>query len=133
MVFVLDVHHKPLMPCPEKRARQLLERRRAVIDQMALFTIRLKDRAAENSLFQPLGVKFDHGRKTTGVAIVLTGDQGPRALFLGEIVHKVGIKAKLDPSPLRDSDGGSGTRGSAPREVRGHVHGSRSRAGQWLF
>ena len=96
MVFVLDRHKKPLMPCTEKRARQLLERGRAVIDKMAPFTIRLKDRAAEESLFQPLRVKFDPGSKTTGVAIVLTGAKGEKILFFGEIVHKVGVKAKLD-------------------------------------
>jgi hypothetical protein len=28
-VYVLDKHHKPLMPCSEKRARLLLNRRRA--------------------------------------------------------------------------------------------------------
>jgi len=83
------------MPCSEKRARQLLERGRAVIHQMAPFTIRLKDRVAEASCFQPLRVKFDPGSKTTGVAIVLEGTNGFKAIFLGEIVHKVGIKAKL--------------------------------------
>ena len=35
MVFVLDKHKKPLMPCSEKRARQLLERKRAVIHRRA--------------------------------------------------------------------------------------------------
>ena len=44
MVFVLDHHKKPLMPCTEKRARKLLEHGRAVIHKMAPFTIRLKDR-----------------------------------------------------------------------------------------
>ena len=42
MVFVLDKHQKPLMPCTEKRARLLLERGRAVIHTRAPFTIRLK-------------------------------------------------------------------------------------------
>ncbi len=96
MVFVLDRQKKPLMPCSEKRARQLLERGRAVIHQMAPFTIRLKDRAAAESAFQPLRVKFDPGSKTTGVAILLEGAKGPKVLFFGEIVHKAGIKAKLD-------------------------------------
>jgi hypothetical protein len=38
-VFVLDTHHKPLMPCSEKRARLLLARGRARIHKMAPFTI----------------------------------------------------------------------------------------------
>ncbi|WP_053961156.1 RRXRR domain-containing protein [Sulfobacillus thermosulfidooxidans] len=36
MVFVLDKHQKPLMPCSEKRARLLLERGRARIHKMYL-------------------------------------------------------------------------------------------------
>ncbi len=96
MVFVIDRHQKPLMPCREKRARQLLERRRAVVHKMAPFTIRLKDRMVDESVMQPLRAKFDPGSKTTGVAIILDGGQGPKVILLGEIVHKTGIKAKLD-------------------------------------
>ncbi|POB12223.1 RNA-guided endonuclease IscB [Sulfobacillus sp. hq2] len=96
MVVVLDQHQKPLMPCTEKRARQLLDRGRAVVHRMAPFTIRLKDRTAEESRFQPLRVKFDPGSKTTGVAILLEGAQGPKVIFFGKLVHKASIKAKLD-------------------------------------
>jgi 5-methylcytosine-specific restriction endonuclease McrA len=96
MVFVVDKHKKPLMPCTEKRARQLLERGRAVIHQIAPFTIRLKDRTANVSRFQPLRAKFDPGSKTTGIAMVLEGAKGVKVIFFGEIVHKAGIKAKLD-------------------------------------
>lgn len=84
------------MPCSEKRARLLLERRRAVIHRMAPFTIRLKDWVAAESVFQPLRVKFDPGSKTTGVAIILGGAKGSKVIILGEIVHKAGIKARLD-------------------------------------
>ena len=96
MVFVLDKHKKPLMPCTEKRARLLLERQRAVVHKMAPFTIRLKDRRAEDSIFQPLRLKLDPGSKTTGSAMLLDGAQGAKAIFLGEIVHKMGIKSRLD-------------------------------------
>ncbi len=96
MVFVLDRHKKPLMPCTEKRARQLLERGRAVVHKMAPFTIRLKGRAAEAPVFQSLRIKFDPGSKTTGMAMILDGATGPKVLFFGEIIHKVGIKTRLD-------------------------------------
>ena len=96
MVFVLDKHKKPLMPCSEKRARQLLERGRAVVHKIAPFSIRLKDRTVDTSTFQPLRAKFDPGSKTTGEAIILDGSQGPKVLFLGEIVHKSFIKERLD-------------------------------------
>ena len=95
MVFVLDKHQKPLMPCSEKRARLLLERRRAVIHQMAPFTIRLKDRRVEDSVLQDLRLKLDPGSKTTGAALILEGTSGFKVIFLGEIVHKPGIKIRL--------------------------------------
>ncbi len=60
-VFVLDKHQKPLMPCSEKRARLLLNRRRARVHSMATFVIRLVDRTVENSDFQPIRCKIDPG------------------------------------------------------------------------
>ncbi len=96
MVFVLDKHQKPLMPCSEKRARLLLERGRARVVHLAPFTIRLVDRLQEHSALQDLRVKLDPGSKTTGVAITLDGAHGTKVVFLGEIVHKSGIKARLD-------------------------------------
>ncbi len=96
MVFVLDTHQKPLMPCSEKRARLLLERGRARVHQIAPFTIRLVDRLQENSVLQDLRLKLNPGSKTSGMALVLEGAQGDQAIFFGEIVHKIGIKGKLD-------------------------------------
>ncbi len=95
MVFVLDRHQKPLMPCTEKRARQLLERGRAVIHKMAPFTIRLKDRRVEDSALQPLRLKLDPGSKTTGMAMILDGQYGAQGVFFGKIVHKPHIKWRL--------------------------------------
>lgn len=95
MVFVLDRHQKPLMPCTEKRARLLLERGRAVVHHLAPFTIRLQDRTVETSEFQPLRLKLDPGSKTTGMALILDGRHGPQAIFFGEIVHKPGMTQRL--------------------------------------
>lgn len=69
-VFVLDKHHKPSMPCSEKRARLLLKRRRARIHTMYPFTIRLIDRIVQESALQAIRCKIDPGSKTTGMAIV---------------------------------------------------------------
>ncbi|MBV8608196.1 MAG: RRXRR domain-containing protein, partial [Singulisphaera sp.] len=66
-VFVIDKRKKPLMPCSEKRARQLLERRRAVVHRLDPFTIRLKDRVGGD--VQPVRIKLDPGSKVTGLAI----------------------------------------------------------------
>lgn len=96
MVFVLDQHQTPLMPCTEKRARKLLEHDQAVIHTMAPFTIRLKDRLTKDSAYQRPRIKFDPGSQTTGVAIILDGTKGAKVIFFAEIVHKAHIKARLD-------------------------------------
>lgn len=97
MVFVLDRHKKPLVPCTEKRARQLLERGRAVVHRMSPFTIRLKDRTAEESKVQPLRLKLDPGSEATGFA-VLREDKPEKSesVLLGEIRHKRGVKDAVD-------------------------------------
>jgi hypothetical protein len=87
MVFVLDKHKKPLMPCSEKRARLLLERRKAVIHKMAPFTIRLKERIGGET--QPVRVKLDPGSQVTGIAVVREAEEGHQAiLFLAELQHR---------------------------------------------
>lgn len=90
-VFVLDKHKKPLMPCSERRARLLLERKRAVVHSIEPFTIRLKDRIISESCLQPLRLKIDPGAKVSGLAVI----EGERSLWLGELVHKTNIKDKL--------------------------------------
>ncbi|MGC8529404.1 MAG: RNA-guided endonuclease IscB [Leptospirillia bacterium] len=97
-VFVLDKRKKPLMPCSEKRARLLLERKKAVVHKIAPFTIRLKDRIGGE--VQPVRIKLDPGSKTTGIALVReeetisqeTGKTETTAhvLFLAELTHRGG-------------------------------------------
>ena len=70
MVFVLDRHKKPLMPCTPKRARLLLARSRAVVHRVSPFVIRLRDRRVEESQLQEVALKIDPGSKTTGIALV---------------------------------------------------------------
>ncbi|HEX4715549.1 MAG TPA: RRXRR domain-containing protein, partial [Ktedonobacteraceae bacterium] len=69
MVFVLDRHKKPLMPCTPRRARLLLTRRRAVVHRLQPFTIRLKDRRVQESALQPVVLKIDPGSRTTGLVL----------------------------------------------------------------
>ena len=90
-VFVLDKRKAPLMPCSEKRARQLLARGRAVVNKMRPFTIRLKDRLAADSAFQSLQIKIDPGSKTTGFAVARENAQESKkqaVLCLFELVHR---------------------------------------------
>lgn len=97
LVFVLDRHKRPLMPCSEKRARLLLERGRAVIHRIEPFTIRLKDRTVTKSSFQPLRLKLDPGAKTTGAAVLREKSENEAVvIWLAEIHHKTGIKESID-------------------------------------
>ncbi len=127
-VFVLDKHKKPLMPCTEKRARLLLERRRAVVHKMSPFTIRLKDRTVEQSQLQPLRLKLDPGSKTTGIAVLREGHfENSTAVLLGELYHKPGLKDKLDDRRAhRRSRRNRKTRYRAPR------FSNRTRPEDWL-
>lgn len=124
MVFVLDKHQKPLMPCSEKRARLLMERGRAVVHRMEPFTIRLKDRMLAQSETEPLRLKLDPGSKTTGMAVM--SDAG-RVIFLGELNHKKGIKMALESRrSLRRGRRNRKTRYRKPRFL------NRTRAKGWL-
>jgi 5-methylcytosine-specific restriction endonuclease McrA len=96
MVYVLDKRKKPLMPCSQKRARQLLDRGRARVHKRYPFSIRLVDRFQEDSVLQPLTLKIDPGSKTTGIALVR--EAGPKAevVSLIELMHRgEEIKKKL--------------------------------------
>ena len=87
-VFVLDKHQKPLMPCSEKRARLLLNRREARVHSIYPFTIRLVHRTAAESVLQPVRCKIDPGSKTTGLAIVREKEDKQIVLALFELTHR---------------------------------------------
>jgi hypothetical protein len=91
-VFVLDRRQRPLMPCSEKRARQLLARQRAVVHRLTPFTIRLKDRVVEASVLQPVVLKVDPGSRTTGLALAREEETPAgavhHALHLAHLAHR---------------------------------------------
>lgn len=75
MVITLDKRKKPLGFCSEKRARTLLEKRRACVYKYFPFTIIIKD--ADTRTMPPVAsyrVKIDPGAKYTGLAIVREAD-----------------------------------------------------------
>ncbi len=84
MVFVLDKHKQPLMPCTPKKARLLLSRGRAVVHRRYPFVIRLKDRLLEESVVQPFVLKIDPGSRTSGMAVARV-EETPQ----GEVHHTV--------------------------------------------
>lgn len=132
MVFVLDKHKRPLMPCTEKRARLLLQRKRAVVHHRRPFTIRLRDRAASASTLQPVVLKLDPGSKTTGVALARTESTpaGPihHALHLAEITHKGALVAER----LRKRAQARRRRRTARLRYRAPRFLNRRRPGGWL-
>ena len=97
-VFVLDKEGLPLMPCTEKRARLLLQRKRARVHRLVPFVIRIVDLHLEDCAIQPLRVKIDPGSKHTGLALVRDAEQtdtatgktqqGAAVLHLFELVHR---------------------------------------------
>ncbi|MBF8263597.1 MAG: endonuclease [Parachlamydiales bacterium] len=76
------------MPCTEKRARLLLERRKARIHSMYPFTIRLVNRTVQESAKQPLRCKLDPGSQVTGIAIVREDGVKQVVLSLIELSHR---------------------------------------------
>lgn len=88
-VFVLDKRKKPLTPCRPSRARYLLSSGRAVVHKRFPFTIRLKDRTAEESVVKPVRVKVDPGARFTGIAVVREDEPGKPRLIAGiELEHR---------------------------------------------
>ncbi|MBO0738667.1 MAG: RRXRR domain-containing protein [Alphaproteobacteria bacterium] len=85
-VFVPDKRHKPLMPCFEKLASRLLQRRKDVVHRRFPFTIRLKERAGGG--VQPVPLKIDPGADVTGVAIARETSASRAVLHRSEIAHK---------------------------------------------
>jgi len=69
-VFVLDKNLKPLDPCHQARARELLDKGRAKVFRRYPFTIVLQDRVFEASVTHSHRIKIDPGSKVTGIAMV---------------------------------------------------------------
>jgi 5-methylcytosine-specific restriction endonuclease McrA len=95
MVFVLDKHKKPLMPCSEKRARKLLENKKAVIHKYTPFTIRLRY-DTDNAETEPLQIKIDPGSKETGIAIMQETENNLLLRYAGIVKHKLTVADDLE-------------------------------------
>lgn len=78
-VFVKNQRNEPLMPCSNKKARQLLKQNKAKIVRYNPFTIQLLYPTGETT--QPVSVGIDTGAKYIGIAIT----SGSKVLAKGEI------------------------------------------------
>ncbi len=95
-VLVLDTNRKPLMPCYPARARKLLSSGRASVFRRYPFIIILHDRTVEESVLQEVEVKIDQGSKTTGVALIVHGQDGATVALAAHVEHRTNIKSNLD-------------------------------------
>lgn len=80
MVYVLNVHSEPLMPCTEAKARKLLKQNRAKPVKREPFTIQLLFECENQTQDITLGV--DAGSKVIGLSA--TTEQ--KELYAGEVV-----------------------------------------------
>lgn len=131
-VFVLSREGKPVMPCTDKRARQLLACGRARVHRMYPFAIRLVDRTLVSCELQPMRLSLDPDSKTTGVALCRVEPTATEPVMhislLMELVHRGrAIRDALQARRLlRRSRRGRKTRYRAPRFA------NRSRPAGWL-
>ncbi|MHB8140147.1 MAG: RNA-guided endonuclease IscB [Vulcanimicrobiaceae bacterium] len=86
-VFVLDTEKRPLMPCTQQRAYELLRTARAAIYRHIPFTIILKA-AMPRAVAQPLELRADPGSKTTGLALVAAFTRGDTVVFAVNLQHR---------------------------------------------
>ncbi|MEG4629925.1 RNA-guided endonuclease IscB [Microcoleus sp. AR_TQ3_B6] len=124
--FVLDKNLKPLDPCHQARARELLKKGRAKVFKRYPFTIVLQDRVRENSVTHCHRIKIDPGSKATGIAVVQ--EQTGRVTNALEISHRgQQIKDSLESrSSLRRGRRNRKTRYRKPRFL------NRTRKAGWL-
>ena len=98
MVITLDKRKKPLGFCSERRARKLLEKRRACVYRYYPFTIIIKDidtRKMDKDKLPVYRMKIDPGSKTTGISIVREEDN--TVMLFAQIEHRgQQIKKNLD-------------------------------------
>ena len=126
-VFVLDKAGKPIMPCSEKRARKLIQSKRAKVHKMIPFTIRLLGIKQADCQLQEMHLKYDPGSKTTGIAVSV---EDRKAISLMELEHRGNaISESLESrSSLRRGRRGRNTR-YRPARFNNRV---RSKKDGWL-
>ena len=80
LVYVLNRHGKPLMPCKPQKARRLLKEQKAKVVKRTPFTIQLMYATGETK--QSIALGIDAGSKTIGLSATTEEEE----LFAGEVV-----------------------------------------------
>ena len=89
LVYVLNQHGKPLMPCKPRKARKLLEQGKASVHRRTPFTIQLKYGSSGHT--QPVSLGVDAGTKHIG----LSATTEDRVLLEGEVQLRTDIQKLL--------------------------------------
>ena len=90
VVFVINMHGEPLMPCKPRKARLLLKEKKAIIKSRDPFTIQL---LYDNSGYtQKVKIGVDLGAKHVGIAIT----SEDKVLVKGEVELRQDVKSNLD-------------------------------------
>ncbi|WP_438317413.1 RNA-guided endonuclease IscB [Sporosarcina sp. FA9] len=89
LVYVLNKHGQPLMPCKPQKARKLLEQGKANVIQRTPFTIQLK--YGSSGYTQSISLGVDAGTKHIG----LSATTEKRVLFEGEVRLRTDIQELL--------------------------------------
>jgi hypothetical protein len=91
MVYIINKHGKPLMPCSPRTARLLLRDKCAKVIKRDPFTIKLL--IGVPGYTQPLILGIDPGTKFIGSAVRTEENQ---AMYLSQIEQRTDIKSKMD-------------------------------------
>ncbi len=90
LVYVLNKHKKPLMPCSTCKTRKLLKEGKAKVIRRTPFTIQLL--YGSSSYTQKITAGLDTGSKVVGSAVILNGE----VLYQSEIHLRSDIKKKME-------------------------------------
>lgn len=89
LIFILNKHGKPLMPCSPRQARLLLKNNLAKVIRKTPFTIKLLH--GSSGYTQPIIAGMDTGSNTIGSAAISNG----KVLYQSEITIRNDIKSKM--------------------------------------
>lgn len=90
LVFILNQHGKPLMPCTPQKARKLLESGKARVVRRTPFTIKLLH--GSSGYTQAVTGGMDTGSKMVGVAVSANG----KVLYQAEIKLRTDVSKKME-------------------------------------
>jgi len=91
-VFVLDADGRLLVPCHPARARQLLGKGKADVEELVPFVIRLR-RSVPGANVETADLKIDSGAKHVGFALM--GGSG-NVFLMGQLDLRADIKERMD-------------------------------------